>query len=94
MSMKLLDYFTDVTDPRIERTKLHKLQDILGICYAQRVLVVGPVEHDAEPSKRAVGDGQLLPVPVEVHDLMPPEDIVGNGEGFAVEDEPHHAVVR
>jgi len=31
MSMRLLDYFTDVTDPRIERTKLHKLEDILAI---------------------------------------------------------------
>ena len=31
MSMKLLDYFKDVTDPRVERTKLHKLEDILGI---------------------------------------------------------------
>jgi predicted transposase YbfD/YdcC len=29
--MKLLDYFTDVTDPRVERTKLHKLEDILAI---------------------------------------------------------------
>ena len=25
MSMKLLDYFKDVKDPRVERTKLHKL---------------------------------------------------------------------
>ena len=31
MSMRLLDYFTDVTDPRIERKKLHKLEDILAI---------------------------------------------------------------
>ena len=31
MSTKLLDYFSDVTDPRIERTKLHKLEDILAI---------------------------------------------------------------
>ena len=31
MSTKLLDYFTDVTDPRVERTKLHKLEDILAI---------------------------------------------------------------
>jgi len=31
MSMKLLDYFKDVTDPRVERTKLHKLEDILAI---------------------------------------------------------------
>ena len=31
MSTKLLDYFTDVTDPRVERTKLHKLKDILAI---------------------------------------------------------------
>jgi len=31
MSMRLLDYFTNVTDPRIERTKLHKLEDILAI---------------------------------------------------------------
>ncbi len=31
MNMKLLDYFTDVTDPRVERTKLHKLEDILAI---------------------------------------------------------------
>jgi predicted transposase YbfD/YdcC len=31
MSMKLLDYFSDVTDPRVERTKLHKLEDILAI---------------------------------------------------------------
>ena len=31
MSMKLLDYFKDVTDPRVERTKLHKLKDILAI---------------------------------------------------------------
>jgi predicted transposase YbfD/YdcC len=27
----LLDYFTEVTDPRVERTKLHKLEDILAI---------------------------------------------------------------
>ncbi len=31
MSNKLLDYFIDVTDPRVERTKLHKLEDILSI---------------------------------------------------------------
>jgi len=31
MTTKLLDYFTDVTDPRVERTKLHKLEDILAI---------------------------------------------------------------
>jgi len=31
MSRKLLDYFADVTDPRVERTKLHKLEDILAI---------------------------------------------------------------
>ena len=31
MSMKLLDYFKDVTDPRVDRTKLHKLEDILAI---------------------------------------------------------------
>ncbi len=29
--MKLLDYFIDVTDPRVERTKLHKLEDVLSI---------------------------------------------------------------
>lgn len=31
MSMGLLDYFSNVTDPRIDRTKLHKLEDILAI---------------------------------------------------------------
>ena len=31
MRPRLLDYFTDVTDPRVERTKLHKLEDILAI---------------------------------------------------------------
>ena len=31
MTMRLLDYFRDVTDPRVERTKLHKLEDILAI---------------------------------------------------------------
>ena len=31
MSTRLLDYFADVTDPRVERTKLHKLEDILAI---------------------------------------------------------------
>ncbi len=31
MNKKLLDYFADVTDPRVERTKLHKLEDILAI---------------------------------------------------------------
>ena len=31
MSKMLLDYFADVTDPRVERTKLHKLEDILAI---------------------------------------------------------------
>jgi len=31
MNMKLLDYFKDVTDPRVERTKLHRLEDILAI---------------------------------------------------------------
>ena len=31
MNMRLLDYFSDVTDPRVERTKLHKLEDILAI---------------------------------------------------------------
>jgi len=31
MCMKLLDFFTEVTDPRVERTKLHKLEDILAI---------------------------------------------------------------
>jgi predicted transposase YbfD/YdcC len=31
MSTGLLDYFRDVTDPRVERTKLHQLEDILAI---------------------------------------------------------------
>ena len=31
MSKMLLDYFAEVTDPRVERTKLHKLEDILAI---------------------------------------------------------------
>jgi len=31
MSMRLIDYFTEMTDPRVERTKLHKLEDILTI---------------------------------------------------------------
>jgi len=31
MSKALLDYFTDLPDPRVERTKLHKLDDILAI---------------------------------------------------------------
>ena len=31
MSMGLLDYFSDVTDPRVDRTKLHNLEDILAI---------------------------------------------------------------
>ena len=31
MNKRLLDYFTDVTAPRVERTKLHKLEDILAI---------------------------------------------------------------
>ena len=31
MNTRLLDYFSDVTDPRVERTKLHKLEDILAI---------------------------------------------------------------
>lgn len=31
MNTRLLDYFTDIMDPRVERTKLHKLEDILAI---------------------------------------------------------------
>jgi len=31
MSSRLLDYFTDITDPRVERTKLHKMENILAI---------------------------------------------------------------
>jgi len=31
MSKALLDYFADLPDPRVERTKLHKLEDILAI---------------------------------------------------------------
>src|SRR4030042_1360010 len=31
MSKALLDYFSDMPDPRVERTKLHKLEDILAI---------------------------------------------------------------
>jgi predicted transposase YbfD/YdcC len=31
MSPRLLDYFSSMTDPRVERTKLHKLEDILAI---------------------------------------------------------------
>ena len=31
MSMRLLDYFSDVTDPRVERTILHKLEGTIGI---------------------------------------------------------------
>ena len=31
MSPRLLDYFSNMTDPRVERTKLHKLEDILAI---------------------------------------------------------------
>lgn len=37
--MKLLDYFKDVTDPRVERTKLHKLEDILGIAICATICV-------------------------------------------------------
>src|SRR4030067_1167038 len=31
MNKTLLDYFADLPDPRVERTKLHKLEDILTI---------------------------------------------------------------
>lgn len=31
MNKTLLDYFADLPDPRVERTKLHKLEDILAI---------------------------------------------------------------
>ena len=31
MNMRLLDYFADVTDPRVERTKSRKLENILAI---------------------------------------------------------------
>ncbi len=31
MDKTLLDYFADIPDPRVERTKLHKLEDILAI---------------------------------------------------------------
>jgi predicted transposase YbfD/YdcC len=31
MNKTLLDYFADLPDPRVERTKLHKLEDILVI---------------------------------------------------------------
>ena len=31
MDKTLLDYFADMPDPRVERTKLHKLEDILAI---------------------------------------------------------------
>ena len=31
MNNKLLDFFADLPDPRVERTKLHKLEDILTI---------------------------------------------------------------
>ncbi len=31
MDKTLLDYFSDLPDPRVERTKLHKLEDILAI---------------------------------------------------------------
>jgi predicted transposase YbfD/YdcC len=31
MNKTLLDYFSDLPDPRVERTKLHKLEDILAI---------------------------------------------------------------
>jgi predicted transposase YbfD/YdcC len=31
MSMRLIDYFAEMTGPRVERTKLHKLEDILTI---------------------------------------------------------------
>ncbi len=37
MSTKLLDYFSDVTDPRVERTKLHKLEDILAIAICSTI---------------------------------------------------------
>ena len=44
MSLRLLDYFTDVTDPRVERTKLHKLEDILAIAICTtRLFVEGKV---------------------------------------------------
>jgi len=31
MNLGLLDYFSEITDPRVDRTKLHKLEDILAI---------------------------------------------------------------
>lgn len=31
MSLGILNYFSEITDPRVERTKLHKLEDILAI---------------------------------------------------------------
>ncbi len=37
MSTGLLDYFRDVTDPRVERTKLHKLEDILAIAISATI---------------------------------------------------------
>ncbi len=37
MSTRLLDYFRDVTDPRVERTKLHNLEDILAIAISATI---------------------------------------------------------
>jgi len=31
MSSGISDYFSEITNPRVERTKLHKLEDILAI---------------------------------------------------------------
>ena len=31
MKSTVLDFFADMPDPRVERTKLHKLEDILAI---------------------------------------------------------------
>jgi hypothetical protein len=31
MHSKMLSFFDDLTDPRMDRTKLHSLKDIIGI---------------------------------------------------------------
>lgn len=37
MNRMFLDYFVDVTDPRVDRTKLHKLEDILAIAICSTI---------------------------------------------------------
>jgi hypothetical protein len=53
----------------------------------------GSIEHQAGARQWAVGYCQLDFTPIQVHDLVPPEGVVGDRQWLSVDQDPHNPVL-